>query len=314
MLRHSPFSTSAFPQEDQMTTDTITKTDIYSKITNRIIADLEQGQLTWRKPWSSDHLSKNVLRPLRWNDEPYTGINTLVLWATSAEQGFQSPYWMTFNQASSMKASVRKGERGTMVVYADKLSKEQSNEKGELETKYIPFLKSYTVFNASQIDGLPQAYYIQPELQILNPEQRNAALEDFFTKTKASITSGTKACYNQSKDQIEMPPFESFYDASGYYATLAHELTHWTKHPTRLDRDFGRKRFGDEGYAKEELVAELGSCFLGADLGFEPELRPDHSAYIQNWLEVLKNDKRFIFTAASQAQRAVEYLYKLNSF
>jgi antirestriction protein ArdC len=108
-----------------------------------------------------------------------------------------------------------------------------------------------------------------------------------------------------------MPPFEAFTDAPAHYATLAHEVTHWTKHPARLDRTFGASRFGNEPYAKEELVAELGSCFLAADLGLEPELREDHAAYIQNWLEVLKNDKRFIFTAASYAQKAVDYIHGL---
>ena len=108
-----------------------------------------------------------------------------------------------------------------------------------------------------------------------------------------------------------MPPFESFESATSYYSVLAHELTHWTKHPKRLDRDFGRKRFGDEGYAKEELVAELGACFLAADLGFEPMPAEHHAAYIQNWLEALQNDKRFIFSAASHAQKAVEHVWSL---
>lgn len=291
----------------------VVKQDIYTRITNKIIADLEKGNLTWRQPWNSQHLAQNVMRPLRWNDQPYSGINILLLWSSAAENGYQSPYWLTYKQAASMKANIRKGEKGTHIVYADKIVKDEQNEKGETETKQIPFLKYYTVFNASQIEGLPEAFYMKPEIKLFNSEERFHELEKFFAATKADIYTGAKAAYNIVKDKIQMPPFESFIDAKSYYSVLAHELTHWTRHPTRLDRDFGRKKYGDEGYAKEELVAELGSCFLAADLGLEPELQEDHSAYIQSWLQVLKNDKRFIFTAASHAQKATEYLFTLQN-
>lgn len=287
--------------------------DVYSRITQKIIGDLEKGDLSWRKPWSSDHMANNVMRPLRWNDVPYTGINVLVLWATAAENGFQSPYWMTFKQASEIGASIRKGSKSTQVIYAHKFSKEEQGENGESILKSIPYLKAYNVFNASQIEGLPEDYYNLPKPKINNPISRIEALEVFFTNTRAEIYTGTKAAYYSLKDKIEMPPLESFIDTPSYYSTLAHELTHWTKHSTRLDRDMGKTRFGDEGYAKEELVAELGSCFLAADLGIEPELRKDHSAYIQSWLQVLKNDKRFIFSAASHAQKAVEFIYQLQN-
>lgn len=296
-----------------MTYETTDKTDIYTRITNKIIADLEQGQLTWRKPWSAEHLAGNVIRPLRWNDVPYTGVNTLLLWATAAEKGYAHPHWMTFKQAIELKANVRKGEKGTQVVYADKLTKEEEGDNGEVKTSRIPFLKCYTVFNVAQIEGLPEAFYQLPEPKAGNPETRNAELEQFFAQTKADIYTGTEASYAQSTDRIQMPPFESFTSAADYYSVLAHELTHWTKHPKRLDRDFGRKRFGDEGYAKEELVAELGSCFLAADLGLEPMPQEHHAAYIQSWLSVLQNDKRFIFTAASHAQKAVEHTWSLQS-
>lgn len=294
-----------------MTSETkpTTTNDIYTTITNKIIADLEKGELTWRKPWSAEHMAGNVMQPLRWNNDPYTGINILVLWATAAEKGYASPYWMTFKQAIAMKGSIRKGEKATQVVYADKFTKEEPDESGQLQTRVIPFLKSYNVFNVSQIEGLPEKYYQVIEPTVLNKEECNAEIERFFANTKADIYTGTQACYRTMADKVEMPPFESFHGATEYYATLAHEMTHWTKHKTRLDRDFGRLKWGDEGYAKEELVAELGSCFLAADLGIEPELRPDHAAYIQNWLEVLKNDKKFIFSAASHAQKAVEHLY-----
>lgn len=285
--------------------------DIYATITQRIIDDLEKGILTWRKPWDSDNLANFVMRPLRWNDIPYTGINTIMLWATAADKGYQSPYWMTFKQASEMKAHIRKGETGTHVVYADKFEREEKNADGTTSLQKIPFLKLYTVFNAAQIEGLPEAFNKTVEIPSVNEDHRIETLDTFFQNTKADIFTGAKAAYNIGTDRIEMPPFECFNHASGYYATLAHELTHWTRHPTRLDRDFGRKRFGDEGYAQEELVAELGACFLSADLGIKPKDPEQHSAYIQSWLQALKNDKKFIFQAASHAQKAVEYVTQL---
>jgi antirestriction protein ArdC len=282
--------------------------DVYESITQQIINDLEKGELTWRKPWSSEHLANHVMRPLRWNDIPYTGINTIMLWAKAADKGYQSPYWMTFKQALDMKAHIRKGEISTDVVYADKFSKEEKKNDGSIGIQQIAFLKLYKVFNAIQIDGLPEAFYKLPETKIINAEKRIDEIEQFFAETKAEVFTGSQAAYSQARDRIEMPPFESFNNAANYYATLAHEVTHWTKHPKRLDRDFGRKKHGDEGYAKEELVAELGACFLCADLGFEPISKEQHSAYIQSWLAVLKNDKKFIFQAASSAQKAVEFL------
>ncbi|MBE7172357.1 MAG: DUF1738 domain-containing protein [Williamsia sp.] len=282
--------------------------DIYARITQKIIDDLEKGQLTWRKPWNEGNLAGKVMRPLRWNDVPYTGINAIMLWATAAEKGYQSPYWMTFRQAADMKAHVRKGETGTHVVYADTFEKEEKESDGTVNIHKIPFLKLYTVFNASQIEGLLAGFNKLPEPVVANEEERIEEIDRFFKQTKADISTGYKAAYNIVADRIEMPPFECFNNAAGYYATLAHEVTHWTRHPSRLNRDFNRKKFGDEGYAKEELVAELGACFLGADLGFEPVTKEDHAAYIQSWLSVLKNDTRFIIQAASCAQKAVEYI------
>ncbi|MFN8343979.1 MAG: zincin-like metallopeptidase domain-containing protein [Spirosomataceae bacterium] len=290
------------------------QSDIYARVTNKILSDLEQGNLTWRKPWNNEHLARQVMRPLRWNNIPYTGINTLVLWGTAAEKGYVLPYWMTFKQATDLKANVRKGEKGEQVVYADKMVREEETPDGDTNSRRIPFLKTYTVFNTSQIEGLPASYYSVPETVIpAHALQRVESLESFFAQTKADIYTGTKASYNQLTDRIQMPPLESFETATDYYATLAHELTHWTKHPARLHRDMGRKQVGDEGYAKEELVAELGACFLGADLGFEPMPEAQHAAYIQSWLQVLKDDKRFIFSAASHAQKAVEYILAMSA-
>lgn len=288
-----------------------TQNDLYARVTGKIITDLEQGNLTWRKPWHSDHLAGQVMRPLRWNDIPYQGVNTLLLWGTAAEQGYTSPYWMTYKQATDLKAQVRKGEKSTQIVYADKFTVEDRNAQGEAVTSQIPFLKPYAVFNADQIDGLSDGFYKRPEPTVTNILTRNQELEAFFYQTKADIYTGREASYSVTTDRVQMPPFESFDSAESYYAILAHEITHWTRHPTRLDRDLGRKVYGDVGYAKEELAAELGACFLAADLGFEPMPEAKHAAYIQSWLQVLQNDKRFIFQAASHAQKAVEYLHGL---
>lgn len=298
-------------KETNLTNHAQSQSDIYAVITNKIVADLEKGNLTWRKPWNSDQLEGQVMRPLRWNDIPYTGINTLILWGTAAEQGYALPHWMTFKQAKDLKASVRSKEKGTTIVYADKIIKQEADDKGETKTTQIPYMKCYSVFNVAQIDGLPEAYYKMPEPAETNPQQRIDELEHFFAQTKADIYTGIKASYNQGTDRIQMPPFETFVSAVDYYATLAHELTHWTKPPKRLNRDLGRKQYGDEGYAKEELVAEFGACFLAADLGFSPVPEVQHAAYIQSWLKVLKDDKRFIFSAASHAQKAVEYIQNL---
>lgn len=290
-----------------MTTATATKTDIYATITDRIIADLEKGELTWRKPWSSEHLAGNVSAPLRFNDVPYSGVNILVLWATAAEKGFTSPYWMTYKQAADMKASVRQGEKATKVVYADKMIKEDTDDDGNTQVRRIPFLKLYAVFNASQIEGLPPAYYNRPEPKVVNPHQRDERVDQFFATTKAEIVMGPEAAYYPMRDRIEMPPFEAFHSAGDFYATQAHELIHWTGHPSRLNRNLMSK-FGSPEYAREELVAELGACFLAADLGFPPKPLEVSAAYIRNWLQALKNDKRLIFSAAGQAQRAVEHV------
>jgi antirestriction protein ArdC len=308
---HKSYKSAKSTQTNQNDNSDPSLKDIYSRVTAKIIADLEKGELTWRKPWNSAYMEGNIMRPLRWNGISYTGINTILLWATAAEKDYAHPHWMTFNQAIELKGSVRKGEKGAQIVYADSITRQEEDKNGETVTSKIPFLKTYTVFNASQIDGLPEYFYQLPEKGSESPIRRNDTLDQFFAQTKADIHIGTKAYYSQQADHIHIPPIESFENPELYYTTLAHELTHWTKHPNRLGRDFGRKTFGDHGYAREELVAELGSCFLGADLGLEPLPQEHHAAYIQSWLKVLNDDKRFIFSAASHAQKAVDYLHSL---
>lgn len=220
---------------------------------------------------------------------------------------------MTFKQALELGGCVRKGEHGSLVVYADRFTKTETDDSGSETERSIPFLKSYTAFNVEQIEGLPAQYYALAE-PVLDPLQRIAHAEAFFAATRADIRhGGDRAYYNLTEDFVQMPPFEAFRDPESDYATLAHECTHWTRHGKRLEREFGRKRFGDEGYAMEELVAELGAAFLCADLSLTPEPREDHAAYIAHWLNVLKDDKRAVFTAAAHAQRAADYLGGLQS-
>ena len=284
--------------------------DIYSRITNRIIADLDAGTLTWQKPWQTGHAAGSISRPLRASGIPYQGINVIILWASALEKGFVNPLWLTYKQAHELGGQVRKSEKGSLVVYANKLTITDTDENGETEEKQIPFMKGYTVFNAEQVDGLPKHFYTKPEPRPTETEGMEAALDTFFINTKAIIRhGGDRAYYAPAADHVQMPLSTAFRDAESYHATLAHEMTHWTSHATRLNREFGCKRWGDAGYAMEELVAEIGAAFLCADLGLTPELRPDHAAYIASWLSVLKQDKRAIFTAASHAQRAVDHLH-----
>jgi len=286
------------------------RADVYSRVTDRIITDLENGIRTWLKPWNAEHAATRISLPRRHNGTPYRGVNILLLWGEAMEKGYASSIWMTYKQAAELKAQVRKGEHGSLVVYADKFTKTETNEQGEDETKDIPFMKGYTVFNVEQIEGLPAHYYTKPEAK----GEPLALIEDaerFFTATGATFRhGGNRAYYAPSFDVIQLPPADSFKDAESYAATKAHELTHWTAHPKRLDRVLG-KRFGDHAYAAEELIAELGAAFLCADLGITPEPREDHAAYLGHWLKVLKEDKRAIFTAAAQAQRALDYLHGL---
>ena len=227
-------------------------------------------------------------------------------------KGYACPLWLTFKQALELGGNVRKGETGELVVYADRMKRTETDAKGEETERAIPFLKGYTVFNAEQCDGLPAQYTALAEPPALSPLQRLEAADSFFAATGATIRhGGTRAYYAEGPDTVQMPPFETFRDAESYAATLAHECVHWTKHKSRLARDMGRVKWGDEGYAREELVAELGSAFLSVDLGIVPEIREDHAAYIASWLKVLKDDKRLIVSAAGHAQRAVDYLHGL---
>jgi antirestriction protein ArdC len=286
--------------------------DVYQTITDQIVAELEKGVRPWHQPWNAGHLQDRVVLPLRHNGIPYRGVNVISLWMTAIAKGYSTPIWMTFKQAIDLGGGVRKGEKGSLTVYADRITRTERDETTGDETETaIPFMKGYTVFNCEQIDGLPAHFYAKPAPPC-ETIPRIARADAFIAATGVTIHhGGTRAYYCGSSDHVQMPPLETFRDSESYYATLAHECAHWTKHPTRLNREFGRKRWGDAGYAIEELVAELGSAFLCADLELTPELREDHASYIATWIKVLKDDKRAVFTAASHAQRAADFLHGL---
>ena len=286
------------------------KADVYTRVTERILADLAQGVRPWMKPWSAANTEGKIARPLRFNGTPYRGMNVLLLWGEAMDRGYQASIWMTYKQAQELGGRVRKGETGSLVVYADRFTKTETGDKGQEIEREIPFMKGYTVFNVEQIDGLPSQYQQAP-CPAPEPLQFIQQAEAFFKATGARFQhGGNRAFYAPARDFIQLPPAEAFKDPESYAATKAHELIHWTGHESRNAREFG-KRFGDDAYAFEELVAELGAAFLCADLGITPEIRDDHAAYLGHWLQVLKQDKRAIFSAASHAQRAADYLQGL---
>lgn len=292
-------------------TNTSQRSDIYSRVTTRIVADLERGIRPWCKRWNTQ-ASSPLRLPLRHNGTPYRGINVLLLWAEAQHRGYTAPIWMTYRQALTLGAQVRKGETGSLVVFADRITRTETDDDGDETEREAFFMKGYTVFNVEQIDHLPDMY--RPAVAAAKPQsetQLHQRSEEFFAGTSAVFQhGGDRAFYAPGPDVIRLPDPGAFVDAEAYAATKAHELIHWTGHPSRLARDFGGRRFGDSGYATEELVAELGAAFLCADLGVTVEPRADHATYLASWLEALKGDKRLIFSAASYAQRAADFLHQ----
>jgi antirestriction protein ArdC len=289
-------------------------TDICENITASIIRELDAGALPWVKPWRGDAgVAGNFpTLPRRHTGEAYRGINILLLWAASDRAGFKSNVWMTYKQAQEYKAFVRKGEKGTQIVYASKIVKPgDMTESGEQSAdKVISFLKGYTVFNVDQIDGLPAKFAAAPHVRAADNGQNDdlPGIADWFSAVPAVLHhGGDRAYFSPHTDFVAMPVKAAFKSAQAYYGTLAHEFVHWTGHETRLNREFG-KRFGDNAYAMEELVAELGAAFTMASLGLLPQVRDDHAPYIASWLKVLKADSRAIVTAAAKASDAVAYL------
>jgi antirestriction protein ArdC len=285
--------------------------DLYAEVTQRIVTALAQGVRPWACPWKFQ--AGAVARPMRHNGEPYKGINVLLLWSTAQERGYRSNTWLTYKQSDALGYQVRKGERGALVVFAGRRTRADANATTEdtaepAQARGFAFLRSYTVFNAEQVDGLPA---VEPATVCAHPVvMPDARAEAFFAATGARVRhGGSRAFYAPDADLVQLPEPSAFNGAAGYAATKAHELAHWTGHPQRLAREFGR-RFGDAAYAVEELVAELCAAFVCADLHIGTEPREDHAAYLAEWLKVLQGDSRAIFTAASHAQRAADYLHQ----
>lgn len=282
------------------------KIDVYQHVTDKIVAALEAGNAPWRKYWAGNSGGE---MPQRANGQYYQGINTLILWCESMEKGFSSNRWFTFKQAKGLGASVRKGEKSTIVVFFSTLHKDADGKTvspDAEDAQTIPYLKSYRVFNADQIDDLP-AEYAPEDVPADGFEAHSMAdCEAFVAATGADVRDGgTQAFYDPADDYIQMPPMSRFFETKGYYATLMHELVHWSGGSKRLDRinPFAKK----PEYAFEELVAEIGSCFVCHGLGLSPDY-PNHAAYLNGWLTALKNDKKYIFRAAAKAQAAANFL------
>lgn len=289
----------------------MSKPNLYQSITDNLIAQLESGVSPWSKPWTSTGQSGLPALPLRHNGIAYQGMNILLLWDAAHRAGYSARSWMTFNQARELGGFVRKGEKGTGIVFASAIERTEQNSKGEDETRKIPFLRSYSVFNVEQIDGLPAQYY--PAVVEIPAALRMEAAEQFIQHTGARIviSHSDSAYYRPTIDTIRMPEPAQFTDAEAYYATLLHELTHWTGHDRRCNRDLTKGVADKEAYAFEELVAELGSAFLCAELGISVTPRPDHAQYLGCWLKALQGNNRLIFKAAGAAQRAAQYLRSL---
>lgn len=279
--------------------------DINQIITDKIISLLERGTIMTGARWTG---GKSTGLPVNAKTgEPYHGINVLVLWAEMADKCYVSSQWLTYKQAADLGANVRKGEKSVMCVYYRTVGKrDEAKADDEQETYFMA--KPFWLFNVAQIDGLPVDLSIATSTtpsKEFNPHQE---AEQLLINSKASIHYGfDSAYYSRSTDKICLPARERFTSESNFYATALHELTHWTGNEARLNRSFG-KRFGDDGYAFEELVAELGAAFTVGQLGMIDATIESHADYVQSWIKVLKNDKKAIFTAASQAAKASDFI------
>ncbi len=286
-------------------TNRTTKT-LYQEVTDRIVSELEQGRVPWVQPWDGARCGLSLPTNAATGNH-YSGINILILWDAVTGRGFASDHWMTFRQALGLGGRVRKGERGTTICYADrfipKSEQDRALEKGD-EPNAVPFLKRFTVFNVEQCEDLPES--IAPPPHPVSEAHALPEAERLIAATHADFrVGGGEAFYHRGDDFIRVPPQASFFEPINYYRTCFHELGHWTGHASRLARDL-TNRFGSQGYAREELVAEMASAFLCASLGITPTVR--HADYIGNWLEVLRGDAKAIFQAASMASKASDFI------
>lgn len=284
------------------------RANLYDEITGKIIAELEAGQFPWVQPWGSSTAQAPLGLPRNASTgRAYGGINILILWGAVIQHGFPGQGWLTYRQAAALGGNVRKGERGTTVVYADRFTpedeKRRARETGE-EPGKIPFLKRFTVFNAAQCEGLPEEIATvapPPPPGLIEPQ-----VEALIRATGIDFRiGGNRAFYVPSQDFVMVPPPQAYFEPINWHRTALHEMGHATGHPSRLARDFSGS-FGTKKYAFEELVAEITAAFCCASLGIVPTVR--HADYIGSWLDVLREDNRAIVRAASQASKAADWL------
>lgn len=282
------------------------RADIYTRITAEIVAAIEAGAGKWHMPWH--HNGTSTARPINVvSRKGYRGANVLALWAAAQAAGYPAGLWGTYAQWQTVGAQVRKGERATAIVFW-KTTRARPDDDADPDeaTDERPrfFARGYSVFNQAQVDG-----YVAPEVAGLPETERLAHAEAFYANLGIpTVYGGAEACYVPSKDTVFMPSFEAFDSAADHYSTLYHEGIHATGAQHRLDRDF-TLRFSHEAAAVEELVAEIGSALILADLGIAVHPRPDHAAYLASWVKVLKNDTSAIFTASSKAQAAADWMH-----
>lgn len=285
---------------------TAADSDIYQRITDHVMDELEKGALPWVQSWDS---GQPVSRPLQHDGKPYRGLNTLILWGEGLKQGYDTPYWMTLKRSNDLGGRVRKGSKGTQTVFYKELPREEAQD-GDDEPHGQRIMKTYYVFNAGQIDGLPEKYYAQePPDVTFNPIED---AEAFFAKIGIPIThKGRLAYYDPIADEISLPEPRYFNDEEAYYGTLTHEAHHWTGHEDRLDRLAAIRKFGDKAYAFEELQTQMGAAFTCADRGWVPIERQDTVSYINDWLKMARLDKTVIPKAAASGERSARYLERL---
>lgn len=292
---------------------TAPRLSLYEEVTAKIVAQLEAGIFPWVQPWKTQGAVPGLPRNAV-TGRAYSGVNVLILWGAVIERAFPSQDWLTFKQALAAGGCVRRGETGETIFYAARFtpdSNKPNRASGAVEGQSIgdqpqgiPFLKRFTVFNVAQCEGLPPRIAADP---VALPERKLVAdAESLIANSGADFRiGGAQAFYSPAEDYVQVPPQPAFTAQIDYYRTALHELGHWTGHPSRLARSYG-KRFGDSAYAREELCAELASAFLCAALGIVPTVR--HADYLGNWLGVLREDARAIFKAASHASKAADYL------
>jgi len=281
--------------------------DLNAEIAGKIVEALEGDVVPWLQPWSGNARFSGLPRNAK-TKRAYSGINVLILWIVAADKGYASSEWLTFKQAKELGAKVRKGEKATQVIYYKPLEFTERNEKGELESKTIPLLRTYYVFNLDQVDDLPKNYSAATQPVTLDRDQISKDYLEAVKKTGADIRyGGNIAAYTPEQDYIKMPKVKQFKDAANYQATLAHELAHWTGHESRLGRIKKGHTADRQTYAFEELVAELSAAFTCAEFGIEGDLR--HPAYIKGWVQAIKDDPKVIFRAASRASKATAFLF-----